>query len=118
MIRRALGRWLRVAVLILVSWSWLRGSRHALIVRAELEHADALVILSGSSAYVERTQSAAQLWREEPRHLCFGPTILCSADGLKLSGAISFTVRATEELKRAGVAGDSIEVLPQRVRAL
>ena len=110
-------RRLCIAVLILAAWSLLAwGAAEALIVRAELEHADALVVLSGSSAYVERTQAAAQLWREGR-----APVMLLTNDPM-LSGWIeaehrnpSFVVLATEELRSAGVAADRIEVLPQSV---
>jgi uncharacterized SAM-binding protein YcdF (DUF218 family) len=110
-------RRLCIAVLIVAAWSLLAwGAAHALIVRAELEHADALAVLSGSSAYVERTDAAAQLWREGR-----APLVLLTNDPM-LSGWIeaerrnpSFVVLATEELRRAGVAADRIEVLPQSV---
>lgn len=110
-------RFLCITVLVVAAWTLLAWvAARALVVRAELDHADALVVLSGSSAYIERTQSAAQLWSEGR-----APLVLLTNDPM-LGGWIeaerrnpSFTVRAMEELKRAGVAADRIEVLPQLV---
>lgn len=115
--KNAWWRRLRIALLVLAGWSVLAwGAAEALIVRAELEHADALAVLSGSSAYVERTQTAARLWREGR-----APLVLLTNDPM-LSGWIeaerrnpSFVQLATEELRRAGVEADRIEVLPQYV---
>ena len=49
-----------VVVWILLAWAAAEG----LIVRASLAHADAIVVLSGSNAYVERTARAIELFRE------------------------------------------------------
>jgi uncharacterized SAM-binding protein YcdF (DUF218 family) len=110
-------RRLRIAVIALAAWSLLAWvAARALIVRAELPRADALVVLSGSSAYVERTQYAARLWAEGR-----APRVLLTRDQM-LSGWIeaeqrnpSFTERATDELRRNGVTADHIEVLTAEV---
>jgi uncharacterized SAM-binding protein YcdF (DUF218 family) len=115
--RKKSWRRLRMVALGLAAWSLLAwGAARALIVRAELAQADALVVLSGSSAYVERTQSAARLFTEGR-----APRVILTSDPM-LSGWSeaeqrnpSFTERATEELQRSGVAPDRIEVLPAEV---
>jgi uncharacterized SAM-binding protein YcdF (DUF218 family) len=101
-------------VLLLAVWvplSWVAA--RALVVRAELEHADALAVLSGSSAYVERTRRAAQLFNEGR-----APEIILTDDNER-SGWSSeqqhnpfFVERAFEELQRAGVPAGKIVVLP------
>ena len=55
----------RVALLVLIAWqllAWIAAK--ALIVNAELPHADAIAVLAGSSTYLERTHRAAQLFHE------------------------------------------------------
>lgn len=107
----------RLALSALAVWSLLAwaGAR-ALIVSSELERADALVVLSGSGAYVERAGLAAQLFKEGR-----APKVVLTND--PMIGPWSqaeqrnptFTERATEELQRAGVPLERIEVLPQPV---
>ena len=114
----ARARWvLRFATLFLILWPFLAwGAASLLIVNAELEQADALAVLSGSSAYMERTQAAAQLFREGR-----APKIILTDD--KEYGGWSnehwrnlfFVERAREELQRSGVPAERIEVLPQAV---
>lgn len=63
--KRAAWRWARVGAFVLLVWSlvaWVAAE--ALIVKSELAQADALVVLAGSSTYVERTRRAAQLCQE------------------------------------------------------
>jgi uncharacterized SAM-binding protein YcdF (DUF218 family) len=107
-------RLVRLALLGLVVWSvaaWIAA--RALIVGAELERADALVVLSGSGTYVERTQWAARLFREGR-----APKIILTEDPVpgpwsqEEQRNPTFTERAMAELKRAGVPADRIEVLP------
>lgn len=95
-----------------VAWAAAR----LLIVHAELPRADALVVLSGSSRYVERTRWAAQLWLAGR-----APKILVTNDNLR-GGWSSveqrnpfFVERAVAELTRAGVPSDSVEVLSESV---
>jgi uncharacterized SAM-binding protein YcdF (DUF218 family) len=111
--RRRLG----FLALTLVAWSlfaWVAA--HALIVQAELSDADALVVLSGSSAYVERTQYAARLWREgrAPRVLLTNDSTIGGWSEHEQRNP-SFAERAVEELRRAGVGAEQIEVLPAEV---
>ena len=60
-----LWKFARIAAAALVFWSgiaWL-AARY-LVAGSELQHADALVILSGSALYAERAQWAAELYHE------------------------------------------------------
>ena len=107
-------RWALVGLLVWPLLAWLAAQ--ALIVRVPLAHADALVVLSGSSAYVERTQRAAELW-----HAGRAPQIILTNDN-ELSGWSSaeqrnplFVEREVAELKQAGVAAERIIVLSQPV---
>jgi uncharacterized SAM-binding protein YcdF (DUF218 family) len=110
-------RFLCFAILFLILWPFLAwGAAHLLIVNAELERADAIIVLSGSSAYVERTRLAAQLFREER-----APEIILTNDNEYGDWSnehrrnLFFVERAREELQGAGVPAESIEVLPQAV---
>lgn len=98
--------------------AWLTGwcAAHWLIVRAELPHADALVVLAGSSAYTERALHAERLFREGR-----APVIILTNDGERSHWSDSqhrnpfFVERAAEELRLAGVPPEKIKVLPQVV---
>jgi len=72
----------RVVLLLFLAWSILAwGAARALVVRAELPHADALVVLAGSATYVERTQRAAQLFANGVAARIVLTTKTCRADG-------------------------------------
>ena len=60
-LRRIL-KWLLVVVVVWVVVAWIAA--RALMVSAALNSADAIVVLSGSSTYVERTHKAAELYRQ------------------------------------------------------
>jgi uncharacterized SAM-binding protein YcdF (DUF218 family) len=105
------------ALLILGVWSlvaWIAAK--ALIVSYELPHADAMVVLSGSSVYQERTHRAAQLFNEGR-----APKIVLTNDNQPAGWSNDlqrnplFIEREAEELKRAGVPEAEIEMLPQVV---
>ncbi len=110
-------RALPLALAALAAWALAaRGAAEALVVSDELARADALVVLAGSSAYVERTARAAELYREGR-----APRVVLTDDG-QLSGWSrelernpSFAERAAWELERGGVPRSAIEVLPARV---
>jgi uncharacterized SAM-binding protein YcdF (DUF218 family) len=94
--------------------AWIAAS--ALVTSAELESADALVILSGSAAYKERTHRAALLF-----HQGRAPLIILTNDN-QPSGWSSreqrnplFVERARDELLRMGVPADRIVILPETV---
>lgn len=112
-------RWARawralvIAVAALTGWmllAWLAAQ--ALIVRAELAEADALVVLAGSGTYLERAQRAAQLFNEGR-----APRILLTNDGLRSGWSAAeernplFAERAAAELRRRGVPGERIEII-------
>lgn len=101
----------KLAAVALLAWSlaaW--GAARWLIVRDELESADAIVVLAGSSTYVERTRRAAELFREGR-----APRVVLTNDGQRGGWDASaernplFVERAAAELRRAGVAPESIE---------
>jgi uncharacterized SAM-binding protein YcdF (DUF218 family) len=116
--RRALvHRVWRIAVLALAVWAvvaWVAA--RALIVQAEMLHAEAIVVLSGSSTYLERTEQAARLFHEG-----HAPKIILTNDGLQSEWSSAeqrnpfYFERAVEALRRAGVPAESIETLPQVV---
>lgn len=106
-----------VVLLFLVAWSlaaWVAA--RGLIVHAELERADALVVLSGSAAYIERTRRAARLYSEGR-----APKIILTNDNQPGGWSNAqqrnplFVERATEELVQAGVPPEKIEVISQPV---
>jgi uncharacterized SAM-binding protein YcdF (DUF218 family) len=110
-------RILFIGVLVLVAWSALAWvAAETLIVSAELEHADAVVVLSGSQAYVERTRRAAQLFHEGR-----AAKIILTNDNQRGGWSVEqqsnpfFIERAAAELKAAGVPEAAIEMLPQQV---
>ncbi|HZT58808.1 MAG TPA: YdcF family protein [Pyrinomonadaceae bacterium] len=110
-------RLLPLALVILAAWAVAaRAAAEALIVSDELPRADALVVLAGSSAYVERTARAAELYRAGR-----APLVLLTDDGQRggwspeLERNPSFAERAAWELERGGVPREAVVVLPRRV---
>lgn len=115
--RRHAGRVRRafsVGAVSLVVWSlvaWAAG--RALVVSEGLERADALVVMSGSADYAERAAAAARLFREGR-----APVILLTDDGQRGPWSDAeqrnpfFHERAREELRRAGVPDEKIELVP------
>jgi len=107
-------RFLIIAALILaaspfVAWCAAR----LLIVKADVESPDAIVVLSGSSTYVERAAWAAQLYREGR-----APLIVLTNDGL-ISGWDHGQERnpyyyqlSTRRLEQQGVPADRIQLAP------
>ncbi len=108
---RKVATWLFVIILIWFVLAWV-GAR-ALIVEADLPTADAIVILSGSSTYLERTQKAAELYRQGR-----APLIVLTDDNTRggWSNALQrnpyFVERAHEELTKLGVPPEKIKVAP------
>jgi uncharacterized SAM-binding protein YcdF (DUF218 family) len=106
-------RALRLTVLALAVWSLLAWvAARALIVRAELSSADALVVLSGSATYLERTGWAARLYSEGR-----APLIILTNDNVQGGWSVAeqrnpmFVELAAEELKRKGVPAEKIEAI-------
>ena len=101
-------------LLFIVTWGILACvAARALIVNASLDSADAIVVLSGSSAYIERTQKAAELYRQGR-----APLVLLTNDHTRggWSNALQrnpyFVERATDELIKAGVPAERIKIMP------
>ncbi|MGA9997587.1 MAG: YdcF family protein [Pyrinomonadaceae bacterium] len=115
--KKSAWRYLCAALLLLAAWSLIAwGAARALFVDEELAHADALVVLSGSGAYVERTRLAAKLWKEGR-----APQVVLTNDNQRGGWSEAeqrnpfFVERAFQELRRAGVPEDKIVVLPEEV---
>jgi uncharacterized SAM-binding protein YcdF (DUF218 family) len=110
--RRRVGGLLVGVLLALLCQSVAWVAANALIVTKRLERADAIVVLSGSSTYVERAQWAARLYNGGR-----APRIILTNDGLlagyshELDRNPFFVELAKSELKRAGVPSDKIEVI-------
>jgi uncharacterized SAM-binding protein YcdF (DUF218 family) len=110
-------RWLIVLAVLVCAWplfAW--AAAKLLIVKAPLEHADAIVLLSGSTSYKERAQLAAQLFSEGR-----APKIILTNDGQRGSWSTTqqrnpFYYESTmAELIRLGIPKERIDVLLQPV---
>ena len=103
-----------VACWPLLSWA----AAEALIERHHLDGAGALVVLSGSAGYKERTHWAAKLFHEGR-----APRIILTSDvhpggwSQERQRTMLFYERAVEDLQRAGVPLERIDVLPQPVES-
>ncbi len=84
-----------------------------LVVQRPLEKADAIVILSGSSEFTDRTRAAAAIFKSG-----ISPTVILTDDGLrgpwndKLRRNPTFAERTRWDLIELGVREEAIEVLP------
>lgn len=106
-------RLLRIAAVCLAGWfvlAWI-GAK-LLIVKSELQSADAIVVLSGPATYIERTDCAARLYREGR-----APIVVLSNEGL-LSGWSKVEERnpyfyelAVKELEQRGAPATNIEIV-------
>jgi len=107
-------RILRIVLFVIVAWvivAWM--APRVLEVNAPLASADAIVVLSGSSAYRERTEKAAQLYREGR-----APLVLLTDDHTRGGWSSAqqrnpfFVERARDELISAGVPVERIRIAP------
>lgn len=110
-------RALAAGLACVVAWPFVAwAAAAALVVGESLPRADALVVLSGSASYVERTRRAAELYREGR-----APRVVLTNDNQRGGWSEArqtnplFVERAREELVRAGVPESSVEVLPGAV---
>jgi uncharacterized SAM-binding protein YcdF (DUF218 family) len=110
-------RRLVVVAFLLIGWAILAwGAARLLMVDAPLEHADAIVVLSGSAAYQERAEKAAELYRTG-----IAPRIILTNDNREGGWSVVqqrnpfFYERTRDELLRMGVPANSVEVLFQPV---
>ena len=104
----------KIVLVLIVAWTIVASlAPRALVVSAPLAYADAIVVLRGSSAYVERTHRAAELYRERR-----APLVLLTDDHTRGGWSSAqqrnpfFVERAMEELVKAGVPEDKIRIVP------
>src|SRR5690348_11226360 len=87
-----------------------------LVVERPLDHADAIIVLSGSAAYKERTHMAAELYRQGTARVIFvtddGERSGWSSTGQRHPSYLELEQR---ELISGGVSPDDIRVLPGQV---
>ena len=111
-------RWLLV-VFVFVAWvvvAWFAAS--SLIVNKPLEHADVIVVLSGSATYTERASRAAKLYRAG-----VGRTVIIMNDNRQGGWSTVeqrnpyFYERANAQLLMEGVSAADIVVLPDVVHS-
>jgi len=109
-----LRRFLLIALLVLVVSpvvAWFAA--HILIVKAEMPSADAIVVLSGSSTYIERANWAAKLYREGR-----APLIVLTDDGLiggwdnREDRNPHYYEMSARRLQQQGVPADRIQLAP------
>jgi len=106
--RRIFVAFLLLALLWLAAWLSARW----LIVSAPLDHADAIVVLSGSSTLSERTQHAARLYSQHR-----SKRILLTTDNRQGGWSAAeqrnpyFDEIAVKELSRLGVPSQNVEVV-------
>ncbi|MDT7778652.1 MAG: hypothetical protein QOC99_1164 [Acidobacteriota bacterium] len=106
-------RALLVAAALLLLWppfAWLAAGW--LVLNSEPARSDVLVVLGGSSTYEERTEYAAELFREG-----LAPKVVLTDDGQRGGWSPEeqrnpfFVERAAAVLERAGVPAERIETL-------
>ena len=110
-------RWVWLVIALAMLWPALAWTAAlALQVRADLPRADAIVVLAGSSTYVERAQLAARLFKERR-----APAVVLTNDNEQGGWSEAsqrnpfFVERAIDELVSAGVPRAAIEVIPAPV---
>lgn len=110
--RRVFVAFLLLALLWLAAWV---GAR-CLIVNAPLAQADAIVVMSGSATFRERTQRAAELYTAGRAKI-----VILTNDGEESGWSereqrnIPYHELARRALVRRGVRDDAIETLPEPV---
>jgi len=114
MLRKQRGRRLLLAVVVFGLWvlvAW--AAAKWLIVNSPLAPADVIVVLSGSAVYRERTQRAAEYYRQG-----LASRILLTNDNVRGEWSSAeqrnpfFYERARDNLLFFGVPADRVEVLP------
>jgi uncharacterized SAM-binding protein YcdF (DUF218 family) len=105
-----------LAIFVSVAALWLVIAPYIaahLIVEKPLDHANALIVLSGSSVYKERTKRAAELYREG-----IAPIVMITNDGERSGWSqteernIPYVELEQRELVSNGVSADSIVTIP------
>lgn len=107
-------RILRIGLAAIAAWVVVASlAPRLLVVSAPLASADAIVVLSGSSAYRERTKKAAELYHEGR-----APLVVLTDDHTRGGWSSAqqrnpfFVERAIDELINAGVPEDRIRRAP------
>lgn len=104
-----------IAAFLLAFLAWILLTPYLaerLIVEKPLEKADAILVLAGSSAYIERTQKAGEIYRQG-----IAPRIFLTDDGERAGWSRierrnpAFVELARENLIEQGVPAESIEIL-------
>lgn len=107
---------LRLGIALIVLWLIAWVGAKLLIVSAPLAHADVIMIMSGSAVFKERTQRAAELYREGR-----ASKIILTNDNQEGGWAsneqrnIPYHELAARYLRRYGVPDEAIEILPEPV---
>jgi uncharacterized SAM-binding protein YcdF (DUF218 family) len=105
-----------VIVSLPVTWFLAWAAARLLIVNAPLAHANAIVVLSGSAALVERNTLAAEFYNQGR-----APKIILTNDNQRSGWSSAeernpfFYERAVSLLRDAGVPTEAIEVVPQPI---
>jgi len=99
-------------VLVVVGWLLAWGAARLLVVRAPVEHTDAIVVLSGSSRLAERNHLAAELFRQgrAPRVILTNDNVQPGWDDKEQRNPFSYE-NARKILESNGVPAERIEVL-------
>jgi uncharacterized SAM-binding protein YcdF (DUF218 family) len=102
-----------VVLCLFVLWPMLAwGGAYLLIVRSEIVSADAIVVLSGSSTYLERADWAAKLYREgrAPVVILTNDSLISGWDKVEERNPFFYELAARELVKR-GVPESKIQVV-------
>ena len=106
-----------VFVIFIAAWVFIAPFlAERLIVEKPLEKADVIVVLGGSSVFIERTQEAAQLYKNG-----IAPKIVLTNDGTSAGWSKReqrnppYNELAEQSLIGQGVPIEAIEILPEQV---
>lgn len=101
-----------IGCLVIAGWELLAiVAARFLVVRSPLSHADAIVVLSGSAAHVERAQWAAQLYKNG-----LAPKIILTNDNQQGGWSEAeqrnpfYFERSRDQLLASGVPKEAIEI--------
>src|SRR5262245_13656568 len=109
-------RWLSIPLFLLIGWLVAWGAARSLVVRAPLEHPDAILVLSGSSRLTERNRLAAELFREgrAPRIILTNDNVQLGWDSKEQRNPFSYE-KARRILQADGVPLERVDVLLQPI---
>lgn len=110
-------KFLIICILLIAAWIFCAPFlAERLIVEKPLEKADVIVVLGGSSVFIERTQAAAQLFKQG-----VAPKIFLTNDGMNAGWSKTeqrnppYVELAKQSLVGQGVSSEAIEILPEQV---